>query len=113
MVGLILNARKRNTSPMQIRIWQLLYIMFLVAILFATINWLGGWAVLAIAISIVVLCAFGMPIVILVLAIALSSEVNKQLDVRSNKAVAVCMAIWLVCVAIILVFMSIVSVAAF
>lgn len=113
MVGLFLNARERNTSPMQIRIWQLLYLMFLVAILFAMIDWLGGWAVLTIAISIVVLCTFGMPIVIFVLAIALSSEVNKQLDVRSNKAVAICMAIWLVCVAILLVFMSIVSFAAF
>lgn len=92
---------------MQIRIWQLLCVTFVVAIFFALVNWLGGWTLLAIAIVFVVLGAFGMPIVIIVLAIGLSREVNRQLDVRSNRAVAICMTIWLICVLIIFVFASI------
>ncbi len=102
-----LNAREQKIGRMQIRIWQLLCVTFVVAIFFALVNWLGGWTLLAIAIVFVVLGAFGMPIVIIVLAIGLSREVNRQLDVRSNRAVAICMTIWLICVLIIFVFASI------
>lgn len=98
---------------MQIHIWQLLCLMFVVAIFFALIHWLGGLTVLAMAIVFVVVGAFGMPILIVILAIGFSHEVNRQLDVRSNRAVAICMTIWLVCVLIILLFLSMVTLSAF
>ena len=108
-----LKVHEQNTGRMQIRIWQLLCVTFAVAIFFALINWLGGGTVLAIAIAFVVLSAFGMPIVIIVLAIGLSREVNRQLDVRSNRAVVICMTIWLICVLIIFAFVSIMSLTTF
>ncbi len=83
---------------MKFRIWHLLYATLIAAIFFAMINWFGGWAVFAVAIFTLLLGAFGLPMAILVLAIAVSGEVNKQLDVRGNKAVVVCIALWMVCV---------------
>lgn len=108
-----LNAREQKNGRMQIHIWQLLCLMFVVAIFFALIRWLGGFTVLAMAIVLVVAGAFGMPILIIILAIGFSHEVNRQLDVRSNRAVAICMTIWLVCVLIILLFLSMVILSAF
>ena len=104
-----LRAREPKTCPMQIHIWQLLCLMLVVAIFFALIHWLGGLTVLAMAIVFVVVGAFGMPILIVILAIGFSHEVNRQLDVRSNRAVAICITIWLICVLIILLFLSILT----
>ena len=108
-----LKAHEQKNGRMQFRIWQLLCVTFAVAIFFALISWLGGGTVLAIAVAFVVLNAFGMPIVIVVLAIGLSREVNRQLDVRSNRAVVICMTIWLICVLIIFAFVSIMSLTTF
>ena len=93
---------------MQIQIKHILFLTIIVAIFFALISWFGAWAVFGILLFIDVVIAFGMPIVIFVLTVALSQEVNKQLDVRSSKTVAVCLVLWLISVAILLVFYLIV-----
>ncbi len=46
---------------------------------------------------------------IFVFAIGTSPVVNKQLDVKKNKLVAVCLAAWLGCAAVVFVFWSIVT----
>ena len=95
---------------MQIRIRHLLWLTIAVAILFALATWGPfGWTVLWTMLFLVHMSFLGLPMAIFVFAIGTSPVVNKQLDVRKNKLVAVCFAAWLVCAAVIFVFWSIVT----
>jgi amino acid permease len=94
-----------GNGSVQIHIRHILFATLIVAVFFALISWIGAPAVFGIALFLNVVIAFGMPMVIFVFTLALSQEVNKRLDVRSSKTVAVCMLIWLVSVAFLTVFL--------
>lgn len=94
----------------QIRIRHLLWLTIAVAVLFALATWGDfGWTVLWTMLFLVHLCFLGLPMAIFVFAIGTSPVVNKQLDVKKNKLVAVCLAAWLGCAAVVFVFWSIVT----